>query len=365
MKKSILKKAYHKVVPIEKRIILYCRRKIKKTIRENPKLRNSLSKEYANNAVDFWVREYGISIKPHWHVAYASVNGIKDVSYIPEDVSFSKIIPKLNNMDLNKAYSDKNAYTRIFENIDEPEVILRNMNGSYFNFNYKRVTKFEAEKIFKKINKEFIVKPSIDSGGGKQFYAGIINNGEIYLNNTKVNLNKIEQMYSKDFIIQEKIIQHEELSKFHPKSLNTLRILTLRLKHSIIPLSSVVRFGNNDSVTDNKGTGGLSCGLDGNGNFNKFAIDEKHCKHVKHPFSKVEFKGNQIPNFQKIIKKVITLHEQLVYFDYISWDVSIRENGNPVIIEINLGYQGIDLHQYNNGPVFKEYLNHLPIKRDK
>ena len=166
-------------------------------------------------------------------------------------------------------------------------------------------------------------------------------------------------MYFKNFIIQEKIEQHAELSKFHPHSLNTIRILTLRINGRIILISSAVRFGDKASKTDNKGTGGLSCGLDIDGNLNSFAIDSNMNVHQRHPFSNIKFSGNQIPNFKKATDEVINLHEQLAYFDYVSWDIAIKKDGNPVIIEINLGYQGIDLHQYNNGPVFKEYLNHL------
>ena len=124
-------------------------------------------------------------------------------------------------------------------------------------------------------------------------------------------------------------------------------------------ISSVVRFGNEGSYTDNKGTGGLSCGINQDGKMNGFAIDSKMFKHTRHPYSKYQFKNTEIPNYQKIMDMVKKLHEELVYFDYVSWDIGIKENGEPVVIEYNLGYQVIDLHQYHNGPIFEKYIDEI------
>ena len=36
----------------------------------------------------------------------------------------------------------------------------------------------------------------------------------------------------------------------------------------------------------------------------------------------------------------------------IAWDLAIDEKGNPILIEINLPYSGIDVIQIPNGPLF-------------
>ena len=38
-----------------------------------------------------------------------------------------------------------------------------------------------------------------------------------------------------------------------------------------------------------------------------------------------------------------------------SWDLAIDKNGEPVLIEVNLMYQGIGFLQINNGPLFGDY----------
>lgn len=48
------------------------------------------------------------------------------------------------------------------------------------------------------------------------------------------------------------------------------------------------------------------------------------------------------------------LHPQIPHFRLVSWDFSIDENGEPVLIEANLNCGGIDVNQMNNGPLFGE-----------
>ena len=135
--KNNLRNIYHKTVPEKKRLELSCRRSIKKSIQLNPNLTSLTSSAYTKKVIIFWKERYGLKIKPYWHNAYTSINGIENVKYIPEDILFSTIIPKLNNMDLIKAYADKNVGKKIFKNINEPKVYLRNMHNKFYDENYK------------------------------------------------------------------------------------------------------------------------------------------------------------------------------------------------------------------------------------
>ena len=36
----------------------------------------------------------------------------------------------------------------------------------------------------------------------------------------------------------------------------------------------------------------------------------------------------------------------------ISWDVTIGEDGRPILIEFNIAFGGLDVHQLPNGPIF-------------
>ena len=40
------------------------------------------------------------------------------------------------------------------------------------------------------------------------------------------------------------------------------------------------------------------------------------------------------------------------YFRLISWDFAVDQKEEPVLIEANFKYGGVDFHQLNNGPLF-------------
>ncbi|MFO7763718.1 MAG: sugar-transfer associated ATP-grasp domain-containing protein, partial [Wenzhouxiangellaceae bacterium] len=59
--------------------------------------------------------------------------------------------------------------------------------------------------------------------------------------------------------------QTQSLAKFHPHSLNTFRVITLRLGREIHVLSALIKFGVVGSFIDNTSNGGIWCGIDKDG----------------------------------------------------------------------------------------------------
>src|SRR5699024_2707230 len=74
-----------------------------------------------------------------WHKAFSAISGIQDARYIPEDIFYTKIEPTLNRFDLAPAYVDKNMSDKLFSDFKQPKTILRNMNGSYYDSDYKQL----------------------------------------------------------------------------------------------------------------------------------------------------------------------------------------------------------------------------------
>jgi hypothetical protein len=42
-----------------------------------------------------------------------------------------------------------------------------------------------------------------------------------------------------------------------------------------------------------------------------------------------------------------------------SWDIGLAPGAEPVLIEVNLLGQGLNLHQANNGPIFGELTDEI------
>lgn len=147
-----------------------------------------------------------------------------------------------------------------------------------------------------------------------------------------------EAVFNTDYIIQEDLQQHEEMSTLYPNSINTLRIVVGQHKEgSVRPLTAIVRMGSGDRSVDNVHAGGLFVGVDlatgclktyghriysfGGGRFRE------------HPDTGQVFEGYQIPLFDQVIDLAVQSHTRLPN-PYVGWDIGVTPAG-PVIIEAN------------------------------
>lgn len=144
-------------------------------------LSKKLTSDQRREIKEFW-QKVGIKPNDKWHRAYTSVNGIFDPAYIPEDLFYSLVIPKLGNVQLSKSYADKNMYDKYFPYVNKPKVIIRNIHGRYYDMNYSKVDKDTCKALILKEDGVFIIKPSIDSSQGKGVKKIKINTSGIYIN---------------------------------------------------------------------------------------------------------------------------------------------------------------------------------------
>jgi hypothetical protein len=255
-----------------------------------------------------------------------------------------------------KAYADKNLYNKRFPDVDTPKTIIRNMNGRFFDEKYNLLSDEDAVNlVMSSITKDkVIVKPSIDSGGGKNIT--LIDIATMDINNLDNKIKDILNGYSKDYIVQYYFYQHDTLNEIYPFSLNTMRIITFETNGKVEVLASVLKMGNNSNFLDKVSMGGLSCGINKDGKLNDYA----YAKNIQtplysHPQTNFEFKGTIIPNFKEVASLVKQLHMQISpYFRFISWDIALGKDANPVLIEVNLRNQGVMIPQLNCGPIFGE-----------
>src|SRR5690625_1421426 len=217
--KSIIKElAIQNTKKINKyRLVSGNRRKIHKIIKGNTELHTNLENSYNEKIDNYWYGKHGVIIKKDWHQAYSNVNGVFDEKYIPEDIFYSLIEPALNFLPFEEAYADKNFYTSFFKDVKEPNIILRNINSSYYSKDYESLSFDEAENRLRNLSKKIVVKPSIDSGAGKNVQILNCCEGVFYRGNEKITLKNIENEYgNSNFIIQECLEQHDSLNEIYP-----------------------------------------------------------------------------------------------------------------------------------------------------
>ena len=321
----------------------------------NKKLK--LDSEYKKEIKNYY-KQHGVKINTYTHKMYFNVTGKKDVRFIPDYIFFSKINPYFNNVRLGRAIGDKSYYDRTFKELKRPETIIKNVNGVFYDKDFKILKKSEAmliiEKILK-IEKELIIKPSIDSGSGKN----------VKVINGKTEIRELIEEYKKDYVIQKLVKQSPELSKIHKNSLNTIRVSSLLWKGEVIILSAILRIGVGDSRIDNFSAGGICCGIDEKGTLKGIFYNKKGEKiDLPNTFEDITLKG-----FESVIQNVKNMHKKIAHFKIIGWDFAIDENYEPVFIEANLSSAELDFHQFCNGPLFgdltEEILTEVFIENKK
>ena len=135
-------------------------------------------------------------------------------------------------------------------------------------------------------------------------------------------------------LVEEVVVQHPELSRLEPNSVNCLRIITfLRPDGEVVVLQRVLKMGTG-AVIDNFTTGGLYTTLDeqGRGQFGAFGKQGEIVR--EHPVTHVRIDGFQVPLWEQVGPFVDALARVEPRIPYIGWDIAITPDG-PVVIEGN------------------------------
>lgn len=153
-------------------------------------------------------------------------------------------------------------------------------------------------------------------------------------------------------LAEEVVSQHEKIAAFHPSSINTLRLWTMRDENGDARfLDGIIRIGTGGSCTDNASAGGLCVGLSHAG-----VMDAWGCRVCmipslildRHPDSGLAFNGVRVPWFEEAKALVIRAHSCFSRRVFtITWDVAVTPQG-PLIIESN-PFGGITTMQRMHG----------------
>lgn len=306
----------------------------------------------------------GIYVNSIWSRYYNGIEretkGSFDARYIPLDMEACFIDDWFNNTNAAQAIDDKNMYDMYFHDINMPKTVGRIINSSYFDENYLAIS---VDALIERclLAKHVIMKPSIGSMAGH----GIV----FWKEDEGIDVLKKFLLEHDNYIIQELIHQHKEINKIYSQSVNSIRIVTCNFKGKTEVLSAVIRLGQGGNKLDNASQGGLFCGINEDGTLKKFGYSKYGETCTIHPQGAV-FAECCIPNFDKCKELVIYLSNRFLRISkLISWDLAVDENGEPVVIEVNLCYGGTDIHQIANGPLFgdktEEVLDCIFRKRRK
>ena len=239
------------------------------------------------------------------------------ISYRDLEIIIRKYVDK--NPNQRFVYSNKDVFLKTFSSYIKREWIV--FDGTNCE---------EAEAFLQ--NYDVIVKPTNDcSGHGvRKFEKG------------KATVEQLKTIYGNKFLAEECIENCEELKRFHPSSLNTIRVITISDGNKVKTLCASLRTGNNNSVFDNADSGGVFAEIDASsGIVVSDGVDKQGNVYERHPYSNVIIKNTVIPRWSEIVE--ICESASLLMDTFISaWDIAVTDSGVEIIegntspsIEIN------------------------------
>lgn len=211
---------------------------------------------------------------------------------------------------------------------------------------YKEI--FAKKPLFLKTFKDFISRDYFVDGTKEELEAFLAKN-EVFMAKPhdgyaghkvqkmkREDITSIDEFYDKlmseRLFLEEYVVQHSEMSRLCPASVNTLRVVTFSYGGKSQILYAVMRVGNGKAEVDNFHQQGMGCLIDTeNGVLTGDAVDKDGRMYKEHPLTKVKYDGFKIPNWDKV--KKIVLEAALVSdkIHVVGWDVAVTEDGATFI----------------------------------
>lgn len=199
-------------------------------------------------------------------------------------------------------------------------------------------------------------KPS-DGQLGNGIFSLKIQSGKIFVDGKEISKEDvISLLLSADYLIQERITQHPQISLLNPSTINSIRLQTVMDQDGKVhPFGGGLRIGRKGSSVDNWAKGGVFVGINMNeGKLMEigFLKPQYGTSTIEHPDTHIAFKDYIIPYYKEAEELAIKLHKHMYRCHSVGWDIAITENG-PVFIEGN-GLWEISLIQAVHGGLKNE-----------
>ncbi len=337
-----------------------CRKKKRSISRIADRSYSSPSQSTLNDYNRLWKPLAG-SPDPFYCSIYSEINGVESSLYVPEYVYYSVIEPTLNNRAFSLAYADKGFYgTLTGKGGVLPTLALKGISGVLYDPDDKPVSSDFCLADYLSVGENYVLKPATDSAGGRGVkLVKAVSTERIQVDNEVLSPDELRGLlrrtYRNNFVIQEKIEQHPWFSAFNETSVNTVRMMTLRMPsaESIVCLRSVLRFGMPGSIVDNQASGGLSCGIEEEGRVKDFCVDKYGRR------TPVEAGGQFVPGYEQMKVAAVEIAQKYHYHRILGFDFCLNESGEIRLLEINTRNLEINFMQMNLGPLFREYTDEV------
>jgi len=296
------------------------------------------------------------------------------VNYIPDFFWYYLYLPHYTSYKFSLLTDNKIVTEQFFRSLKilQPVTLCRIFQGKIYSpemllINFDQV----CQELSRKKCKKIFVKPA-ESGKGKGIYIFHKKDDGTYTNSENIFFSGsfLERIgKDKDYIIQQGIHQHPEISDIYPESINTIRIITEYTNDDVHVPCAMMRLGRGKNEIDNASAGGIFLKIEtGNGKLGDYAMSYDGEKIFCHPDTQFVFQHFQIPLWDEILRFATESARKLPFFTHLAWDIALTDKG-PLAIEVNLspGITGLQISSGGLREVFgiedPEYYWKNPGKR--
>jgi Sugar-transfer associated ATP-grasp len=336
-------------------------RKIKKGLNMKDGGTRKPGTELREKHLQLW-KDYRRSINPDWLDVYTAISGRQNHRYVPEDIYYTEIEPRLNNKLFSKAWTDKNSYDLFLGGrVKMPEVVLRCIDGVLYTPDFRPAGRPGEFRGFPDgyEGRNLVIKPTMDSGGGKAVRVISCSGGSVEMSPHVQGVTTLPQLfglYGGNFIIQKYIVQHHWFARFNESSLNTVRVLTYRSIKNEEPvvLHRLLRAGRPGSVVDNQASGGIACAINTDGRLMSFGVDKAGRRHKG--TESLDFgEAGEVPFMKEISAAALEVASCYRYSRLLGLDFAVSQDGEVILIEVNDSNNEINFFQMSSGPLFGSF----------
>lgn len=287
----------------------------------------------------YCMHRFGISYDEYFDFECYKLNAEGKSAFVSEKIRY-KYYSQLNDeKNYSNTFLNKMETYRAFKKFYKREIGL-----------IEEKTEFGDFKEFVERNNDFVIKPLA---------------GQCGIGFKKYRLSEISDLHqlfneihsSGSYVMEAQIHQSDVMGRFHPESVNTIRVPSIYMGDKTVIFHPWFRMGQGKSMVDNGGSGGIFADIDEEtGIVYTVGYDEQGKRYLFHPDSGEKIVGFQIPEWDKVKALVRNLSKVISQMRYVGWDLAYTDNG-WVLVEGN--GSGQMLFQYADKTGRKQELKDL------
>ena len=324
------------------------------------------TRQEKNEFNSFWFPYSGHhKIISQHHKYFQSITGVFNPAFISNYLFYTKIEPFFNPYYLSEYFQNKSMAQYLFNGIENlliPKVFFEISREGCFIFNDTMVAKKYAVNACNNIG-TVLIKPSLSTARGVGIKICNIVNGIDTITNKSLS-SILDEYNNRDLIVQQWVESSDEMHKLYPFSIGTFRVTTYILNGNIHCGPIALRQSIGKAKIDGMNSKGYIIGVNRDSGtlyeHGYFYDDLNPYSLYEHPDTKIPFKDYYVGDVEKMISVAKHLHTRIPDLGIASWDLAFGKNGNIVLIELNLHYQGIDINQIATAtPIFENHTKEL------